>query len=108
MSLSPRAAQAKHLRLQRRAAQRRVLHLVPHIGLCFTGDYSGQIKISGSTFLLCFGAVAGAAIWSPLRGLNPLCLAPLRSAAKGRFAFTVPQASLNPLLGYLGQPQQAG
>ena len=41
MSLSPRAAQAKHLRLQRRAAQRRVLHLVPHIGLCFTGDYSG-------------------------------------------------------------------
>ena len=41
MSLTPRAAQAKLLRLQRRAAERRVLHLVPRVGLCFTGDYSG-------------------------------------------------------------------
>ena len=39
MSLSPAKAQAKVLRLQRRAA--RVLHLLPRVGLCFTGDYSG-------------------------------------------------------------------
>ena len=41
MSLSPRAAQAKVLRQERRAADRRVLHLVPRIGLVFTGDFAG-------------------------------------------------------------------
>ena len=42
MSLSPAAAQAKVVQLKRRAERPvGVVHVLPRIGLAFTGDYSG-------------------------------------------------------------------
>ena len=67
-------------------SQRRVRTRVPllgYTGSCFFAE-TGRLINQRLDLLLSFGAVAGAAICPPFRGLNPLCLAPLRSAAKGR------------------------